>query len=75
MLDPKGGLVLLATRMKVPVVPVGIRGEYKFRKPLIINFGKPIYLDEYYNKKLSSQDCIDICKKEIYPEIIRLKEM
>ena len=75
MLEPKGGLVLLATRMKVPVVPVGIRGEYKFRKPLIINYGKPIYLDEYYGKKLSSQDCIDICKKEIYPEIIRLKEL
>ncbi|MCR2032788.1 lysophospholipid acyltransferase family protein [Anaerofustis stercorihominis] len=75
MLEPKGGLVLLATRMKVPIVPVGIRGEYKFRKPLIINYGKPIYLDEYYSKKLSSQDCIDICKKEIYPEIIRLKEM
>ncbi len=75
MLEPKGGLVLLATRMKVPVVPVGIRGEYKFRKPLIINYGKPIYLDKYYGKKLTSEDFVEICKKEIYPEIIRLKEM
>jgi len=75
MLEPKGGLTLLATRMKVPVVPVGIRGEYKFRKPLIINYGKPIYLDKYYGKKISADEYIEICKKEIYPEIIKLKEM
>jgi len=73
MLEPKAGVVLLATRMKVPIVPVGIKGDYKFRKPLYINYGKPIYLDEYYGQKLSSEDCIEICKDKVYSEIIKLK--
>ena len=75
MLEPKGGLVLLAVRKKVPVVPVGIGGEYRFRGHVTVNFGKPIYLDKYYGVKLKAEEYVNICKEEIYPEIIRLMEM
>lgn len=75
MLEPKGGLVLLAVRKKVPVVPVGIGGKFSFRGHVTVNIGKPVYLDKYYGVKLKPEEYISICEEEIYPEIIRLMEM
>lgn len=74
MLPPKGGVVLLAVRKKVPVVPVGIGGKYKLFGHVTVNFGKPIYLDQYYGVKLKPEQYVSICEEEIYPDIIRLME-
>jgi len=56
------GVALIAIKAKAPVVPVGIKNSYEIwskkqimplpKKIIEIKIGKPIYLREYYNKKL-----------------------
>ncbi|MBR4173081.1 MAG: 1-acyl-sn-glycerol-3-phosphate acyltransferase, partial [Clostridia bacterium] len=52
----KPGVALFATHAKVPVMPIKICGEYKFMHKIKVIYGKPIYLDEYYGKKLGSDE-------------------
>lgn len=56
----KTGVVLLAVKSKVPVLPIGIEGEYTPFSRIKLTIGKPIYLDEYYDKKLTSDDMYQI---------------
>ena len=51
----KDGAVMIAVRSRVPILPVYISGEYKFRKKIKIAFGKPLDLSEYYGLKLTSE--------------------
>jgi len=51
----KDGAVMIAVRSRVPILPVYISGEYKFRKKIKITFGKPLDLSEYYGLKLTSE--------------------
>ncbi len=51
--EPKPGVAMLATHAKVPVVPVLISGKYRWMGKITITYGEPIYLDEYYDEKLS----------------------
>ncbi len=39
-----GGAALFAIKANVPVVPVAIRGKFKFRRPLLVAVGKPMNL-------------------------------
>jgi 1-acyl-sn-glycerol-3-phosphate acyltransferase len=74
----KTGAVRLALYAKVPIVPIGIKGTFelmpkgksipKIKKSVIINIGKPIYLDNYYNKKITKKllrELTDNVMKEI----------
>ena len=56
----KPGVAMFATHAKVPVTPIEICGEYKFMHKLKVIYGKPIYLDEYYDRKLSSEELTEI---------------
>ena len=53
--EAKPGVVMLATHAKVPVVPIKISGKFKPFKKIIISYGEPIYLDEYYGEKLTME--------------------
>jgi 1-acyl-sn-glycerol-3-phosphate acyltransferase len=69
----KTGAVRLALAAKAPVLPIGIRGSGKiapgdklipkFKKAIVVNIGKPIYFNEFYNKKLSKKVLLDLTKK------------
>lgn len=53
----KSGIVLIATKAQVPILPVGLKGTKKpFRKDLEVNFGEAFTLDEYYNRKLDKKE-------------------
>lgn len=52
----KTGIIMLAIKSKVPIIPIYIDSEYKFRKPLDITVKKPIYYDKYYGKKLTNEE-------------------
>jgi len=52
----KPGVALIATKAKVPVIPVGISGGYKLFHKLSINIGTPIIFDQYYDKKLKTEE-------------------
>lgn len=69
----KEGLALFAVRAKVPVVPVFIEGEYKWLSKITVTYGKPIYFEEYWGKKLSSEELSRI-SMEVYNSMWALKD-
>lgn len=52
----KPGVALIAQRAKVPVVPVCISGKYKWMHKVTITYGKPVTLEEYYDKKMDQEE-------------------
>lgn len=69
----KEGMALFATRAKVPVIPVYIDGEYKWFSKITITYGKPMYFDEYYGKKVSQEELSEI-SNNIYKTMWSLKD-
>lgn len=60
---PMEGFVVFALKTKSPILPVHIEGEYKFRGKINIKFGKPIELNEYYEKKVKPEEMSKISEK------------
>lgn len=56
LLEAEPGLSMIAIKARVPVVPVAIKSNYKPFNQVIIRIGKPINLNEYYEKKLSVKE-------------------
>ncbi len=54
--QPKPGVVMLAVRAEVPVIPVHIKGTYKPFSRVTITFGAPIYYEEFYGEKLPVEE-------------------
>ena len=52
---PEAGLGMLAVKSKAIVVPVNLRGSYKFRSKITVTVGKPIYLEEYHSVKINKE--------------------
>lgn len=50
--DPKPGVVMIAIKAKVPVIPTHISGKYRWMSKITVTFGKPIYYDDFYDKKV-----------------------
>lgn len=56
----KGGVALFAVKANVPIIPAGIAGTYRPFSSLHVRFGAPIYLEEYYGKRLKSEQIDEI---------------
>ncbi|WP_088189717.1 lysophospholipid acyltransferase family protein [Desulfosporosinus sp. FKA] len=65
LIKGQSGVTRLALMNKVPVVPVGLNGFYEILPKgkkiprihkLVIDIGEPIYLDQYYGKKLAENE-------------------
>lgn len=76
----KTGVARLALSAKVPVVSVGLTGTFEILpkgkyipklKRAIINIGKPMYFDKYYNKKIT-KDLLREVTDKIMKEIAKL---
>ena len=52
----KTGASRIAITAKVPILPVAIVADFKFRGKLKIIYGQPIYFDECYDKTLTKED-------------------
>jgi 1-acyl-sn-glycerol-3-phosphate acyltransferase len=61
--DTKGGVALLSTRAKVPVVPIGIVGDWKPFRRMEMHIGEPIYFNEFYISKPTPEDLKDISQQ------------
>ncbi len=59
----KTGAVMIANRSEVPVIPVNISTEYKFRKPLTVTYGEPIYYKKSDFGKISSENLQELSDK------------
>jgi len=66
-------VAVIAHKMQVPVVPVCISGEFKFRHKVTVSCGKPIYFEEYYGQKLD-EDSTNIIAEKVYDGIFELQQ-
>lgn len=49
----KPGAVMLATRAGVPIVPIKIKGKYRWLSKISVIIGEPIYYADYSGEKIS----------------------
>ena len=70
---PKDGAVKLAMKANVPIIPVGVQGNFKFFKKVKVNIGKPIYYSEYKND-INNKEVLDKLTEDLMKEIIRLRD-
>ena len=70
--DVKPGALLFATKSEVPIIPVGISNLRLFGGTKI-RFGKPIYYNDFYGKKISSDEYKSLTNKLMY-DIFNLVE-
>ena len=64
----KAGVALFAVKAQVPVVPVAISGSCKPFSKMKIVYGKPLYLEQYRQKRLNTEalnEITEIIMKEI----------
>ena len=68
------GLSMIAIRARVPVIPVAILSNYRLFSSLRIIIGQPIYLEEYYNKKINMDQHKEISENLMRKVIDMLEE-
>lgn len=55
-LEAKPGVAMIAVKAKVPIVPISFISNYKHFNKMHIIIGDPIYLDEYFDKRMTTED-------------------
>jgi len=71
---PKDGAVKLAIRARVPIIPVGVQGNFKAFKKVKVNIGKPINYDKYDKEDTNNREMMEKLTKELMDEIIKLRD-
>lgn len=54
--EAKAGVAMIASKAKVPVIPVHIIGDYKWMGKIVVVYGKPIEFSQYYDKKVTMDE-------------------
>lgn len=70
--NAKPGVGLICIKGKSPVVPLYIESKYRPFGKIIVKIGKPMYFDEYYNKKMTTDD-YRMISQDILKSIYSLK--
>ena len=70
----KAGIGLLAVKGKSPVVPIYIDSKYNIFGKVIINIGKPICFNQYYDQKIDIESYKNI-SRDIMQSIYLLKNI
>lgn len=52
---PEPGTAYIALKSRVPVIPVGITGSYRFFQPIRVRYGPPVDLAVYYGARLNGE--------------------
>lgn len=69
----KDGAVKLAIKANVPIIPVGIQGDFKFFKKIKVNIGKPIYYN-VSKEEANDREMLDNLTEELMQEIVKLRD-
>ena len=56
ILKAKPGSAMIAIKTRSPIIPIAIVGDYKLFSEVRIIIGKPIYLSDHYDKKVSTDE-------------------
>lgn len=70
----KNGPVTIAIKSGTPIVPVGIKGNFKVFSKIVVNIGKPIDYSQYKDRQ-KDKELITNLTKELMEEVIRLRDM
>ena len=70
---PKDGAIKLAIKANVPIIPIGIQGNFKPFKKIKVNIGKPIYYTEYRGE-INNKELMDKLTDELMNEIVKLRD-
>lgn len=70
----KSGPILIAIKAGVPIIPVGIKGNFKPFRKVTINIGKPIDYSQY-KTETKNKEVISNLTNELMKEIVRLRDM
>lgn len=68
---PKKGAIKIAITAGVPIIPIGIQGNFKPFKKVKVNIGKPMDFT-MYRDKIRDEEQMDILLDKLMNEIIRL---
>lgn len=71
--NAKAGAMLFALKGKAPIIPVAIISTYKPFSKVVLKFGEPILLDEYFGKKVSTEKLNELTE-ELMGKISKLAE-
>ena len=69
----KNGPMTIAIKAGVPIIPIGIKGNFKVFSKIIINIGKPMYFNEYKDK-INDKDVVSKLTEDLMKEIVRLRD-
>jgi 1-acyl-sn-glycerol-3-phosphate acyltransferase len=70
----KKGAAMLALAANAPIIPIGIKGDYKPFSKVRISVGKPISLEKYTTgEDLNPRDVVALTQ-EMQAEIIKLRD-
>lgn len=71
--EPKPGAIKLAARTGVPIIPLGVQGNFKAFRRLKLNIGKPIY---YYltKEELNEKEKMRVETAKLMNEIVKLRD-
>lgn len=58
--EAKPGAVMLAIKSKIPIVPAYISGKYHWFSKVTVTFGKPVYYEDFYEKKAVVSELQDL---------------
>ena len=67
----KPGVIMMAQRAQVPVIPVLIDGRYRWMGKITVRYGKPVTYEEYAEQKLTGeqmQELADELLERIYAQ-------
>lgn len=70
----KNGPMTIAIKAGVPIIPVGIKGKFKFFSKITINIGKPMYFNEY-KKEVNNKELVTELTENLMKEIVRLRNI
>ena len=70
---PKNGAIKLAIRAGVPIIPVGVQGDFKLFRKIKLNIGKPINYASH-KENVNNKEILDKLTKGLMDEIVRLRD-
>lgn len=70
---PKDGAIKLAIKANVPIIPVGIQGNFKPFTKVKINIGEPIYYIAYKDE-INNRELIEDLTKDLMNRIVKLRD-
>ena len=72
-IKPKKGAVNLAIRGDVPIIPFGIKGNFKPFRKVRYKFGEPIYYSEYKDRA-KDKDFVEDLTMKLMEKVVELRD-